>query len=180
MALHGVLVLGMIRMTSCSEHCACCSSTLSLPLHPLATCPPPPALHLRQPCMRWECCARCCVPLSAASEQHAPLHSTPSLSPPQPLEVLNPLLHQPALHLLTSMHLCVPPPPSTLPKPLEVLNPLLQQPGWAGGGRPLWVEVLMKLKPLLMSIYFGADHIVWLQQVCRAACGARAHHGVKC
>lgn len=49
-------------------------------------------------------------------------------------------------------------------RPLEVLNPLLQQPGWAGGGRPLWVEVLIKLKPLLMSIYFGADHIVWLQQ----------------
>ena len=50
-------------------------------------------------------------------------------------------------------------------QPLEVLNPLLQNPGWAGGGRPLWVEVLIKLKPLLMSIYFGADHIVWLQQV---------------
>lgn len=49
-------------------------------------------------------------------------------------------------------------------RPLEVLNPLLQNPGWAGGGRPLWVEVLIKLKPLLMSIYFGADHIVWLQQ----------------
>lgn len=46
-----------------------------------------------------------------------------------------------------------------------MLNPLLQNPGWAGGGRPLWVEVLIKLKPLLMSIYFGADHIVWLQQV---------------
>lgn len=61
-----------------------------------------------------------------------------------------------------------PPPPLPLPQPLEVLNPLLQQPGWAGGGRPLWVEVLIKLKPLLMSIYFGADHIVWLQQVRRA------------
>jgi len=49
-ALHGVLVLGMIRMTSCNEHCACCPSTLSLPLHPLVACSQPPVLQLPQPC----------------------------------------------------------------------------------------------------------------------------------
>ncbi|KAL4457581.1 hypothetical protein ABPG75_012446 [Micractinium tetrahymenae] len=49
-------------------------------------------------------------------------------------------------------------------RPLEALAPLIQNPGLAGGGRPLWVEALIKLKPLLMSIYFGADHIVWVQQ----------------
>lgn len=49
-------------------------------------------------------------------------------------------------------------------KPLETLSPLVQSPGMVGGGRPVWVEVLIKLKPLLMSIYFGADHVVWVQQ----------------
>lgn len=48
-------------------------------------------------------------------------------------------------------------------QPLEALNPILQNP--AMGSRPLWVEALIKLKPLLMSIYFGADHVVWAQQV---------------
>ncbi|KAI3436582.1 hypothetical protein D9Q98_005998 [Chlorella vulgaris] len=47
-------------------------------------------------------------------------------------------------------------------RPLEALNPILQNP--AMGSRPLWVEALIKLKPLLMSIYFGADHVVWAQQ----------------
>lgn len=55
--------------------------------------------------------------------------------------------------------------PRALLQPLEVLAPLIQNPGLAGGGRPLWVEALIKLKPLLMSVYFGADHIVWVQQV---------------
>jgi hypothetical protein len=48
-------------------------------------------------------------------------------------------------------------------QPLEVLNPILQNPGL--GGKPLWAEVLLKLRPILMSIYFGADHVVWAQQV---------------
>lgn len=47
-------------------------------------------------------------------------------------------------------------------RPLEALNPILQSPGL--GSKPLWVEALIKLKPLLMSIYFGADHVVWAQQ----------------
>ncbi|KAL4440647.1 hypothetical protein ABPG77_000356 [Micractinium sp. CCAP 211/92] len=49
-------------------------------------------------------------------------------------------------------------------RPLEALGPLINTPGLAGGGRPLWIEALIKLKPLLMSLYFGADHIVWVQQ----------------
>ena len=53
-------------------------------------------------------------------------------------------------------------PPAPL-QPLEALNPILQSPGL--GSKPLWVEALIKLKPLLMSIYFGADHVVWAQQV---------------
>ncbi len=54
-------------------------------------------------------------------------------------------------------------------QPLEALGPLINNPGLAGGGRPLWIEALIKLKPLLMSLYFGADHIVWVQQVGGAA-----------
>lgn len=50
-------------------------------------------------------------------------------------------------------------------QPLEALAPLIQNPGLAGGGRPLWIEALIKLKPMLMSVYFGADHVVWVQQV---------------
>lgn len=56
------------------------------------------------------------------------------------------------------------PPPLSAAQPLEVLNPLLQSPG-LNRNLPLWVNVLSKLKPLLMSVYFGADHVVWAQQV---------------
>ena len=54
-----------------------------------------------------------------------------------------------------------------LAQPLEVLAPIIQNPGLVGAGRPMWVEVLIKLRPLLMSIYFGADHVVWAQQARR-------------
>jgi hypothetical protein len=49
-------------------------------------------------------------------------------------------------------------------QPLEALNPIIQNPAF-NAARPLWMEVLNKLKPLLMSIYFGGDHVVWAQQV---------------
>ena len=59
-------------------------------------------------------------------------------------------------------------------QPLEALNPLLQSPGLAGGGCPAWAELLLKLRPVLMSVYFGGDHVVWAQQVgCAGGGGAR-------
>jgi hypothetical protein len=66
------------------------------------------------------------------------------------------------LHLCVTRRLQKPHAPASL-QPLEVLNPILQNPGL--GGKPLWAEVLLKLRPILMSIYFGADHVVWAQQV---------------
>ena len=45
-----------------------------------------------------------------------------------------------------------------------MLNPLLQSPG-LDPRQPLWVALLYKLRPLMMSLYFGADHVVWAQQV---------------
>lgn len=48
-------------------------------------------------------------------------------------------------------------------RPLESLTPLLHNPS-INKSKPLAIEIINKLKPILMSIYFGADHIVWLQQ----------------
>lgn len=48
-------------------------------------------------------------------------------------------------------------------RPLEVLNPLLTSPG-LDRSKPLALEIINKLKPVLMAIYFGADHVVWAQQ----------------
>lgn len=48
-------------------------------------------------------------------------------------------------------------------RPLEALTPLVHSPG-INANKPLIIEILNKLKPILMSIYFGGDHVVWLQQ----------------
>lgn len=49
-------------------------------------------------------------------------------------------------------------------RPLESISPVLVQPGFTGA-QPLPIEVLNKLKALLMAIYFGADHVVWAYQI---------------
>jgi Peroxisomal biogenesis factor 11 (PEX11) len=48
-------------------------------------------------------------------------------------------------------------------RPLEALNPIIQNP-YLNANKPFVIEVLNKLKPILMAIYFGADHVVWAQQ----------------
>jgi len=48
-------------------------------------------------------------------------------------------------------------------RPLESLAPLVHNPG-INPNKPLVIEAINKLKPILMSIYFGGDHVVWLQQ----------------
>lgn len=48
-------------------------------------------------------------------------------------------------------------------KPLETLTPLILSPA-IDGSKPLALEIINKLKPILMAIYFGADHVVWAQQ----------------
>ncbi|GAB4820863.1 hypothetical protein N2152v2_007909 [Parachlorella kessleri] len=47
-------------------------------------------------------------------------------------------------------------------RPLEALVPLITN--LTFGNKPLAIEIISKLKPILMAIYFGADHIVWAQQ----------------
>ena len=64
----------------------------------------------------------------------------------------------------------LPLPASHLPQPLEVLNPLLTNPK-LDASKPLALELLGKLKPVLMAIYFGGDHVVWAQQVVPTALG---------
>jgi hypothetical protein len=48
-------------------------------------------------------------------------------------------------------------------RPLEALAPLLHAPG-LNAAKPLWLELLGKLKPALMALYFAGDHVVWAQQ----------------
>lgn len=49
-------------------------------------------------------------------------------------------------------------------RPLESLIPVLNQPSFTGK-QPLFLEAINKLKSVLMSIYFGADHFVWAHQI---------------
>ena len=48
-------------------------------------------------------------------------------------------------------------------KPLESLAPLVLNPSldWR---KPAQIEILKKLKCVLMAVYFGADHVVWMKQ----------------
>jgi len=48
-------------------------------------------------------------------------------------------------------------------KPLESLAPLVLNPSldWR---KPAHIEILKKLKCVLMAVYFGADHVVWMKQ----------------
>ena len=46
-------------------------------------------------------------------------------------------------------------------RPLESLVPVLSTPGFTGK-QPLFLEAVNKLKSILMSLYFGADHVVWV------------------
>ena len=48
-------------------------------------------------------------------------------------------------------------------RPLESLAPLLHNPS-INTSKPLVIEIINKLKPILMAVYFGADHVVWAQQ----------------
>lgn len=48
-------------------------------------------------------------------------------------------------------------------KPLESLTPLLMQPS-LNRHKPLIIEILKKLKCILMAVYFGGDHVVWMKQ----------------
>lgn len=48
-------------------------------------------------------------------------------------------------------------------RPFENVTPLLIQPKFVEG-RPLYTQVLEKLKGLLNAVYFGADHVVWASQ----------------
>ncbi len=48
-------------------------------------------------------------------------------------------------------------------RPLEALAPLLHAPE-INAAKPLWLELLGKLKPALMALYFAGDHVVWAQQ----------------
>jgi hypothetical protein len=47
-------------------------------------------------------------------------------------------------------------------RPLESLHPLLLNPA-INPSKPLWLEVINKIKPILMAVYFGGDHVVWAQ-----------------
>lgn len=48
-------------------------------------------------------------------------------------------------------------------KPLESLAPLVLSPSldWR---KPMHIEILKKLKCIMMAIYFGGDHVVWMKQ----------------
>lgn len=48
-------------------------------------------------------------------------------------------------------------------RPLEQLNALFQNPRLSHK-RPLWLDLLDKLRPICMAVYFGADHVVWAKQ----------------
>ena len=46
-------------------------------------------------------------------------------------------------------------------QPLEMITPVLREP-YLPGKKPLLLELLPKLKSILMASYFGFDHVVWL------------------
>ena len=48
-------------------------------------------------------------------------------------------------------------------RPLESLSPLVLNPT-INPKKPLPIEILNKIKPILMAIYFGGDHVVWASQ----------------
>lgn len=49
-------------------------------------------------------------------------------------------------------------------RPLESMTPLLIQPGFQG--KQAWqIETILKLKDVLMAVYFAADHVVWAYQI---------------
>jgi hypothetical protein len=48
-------------------------------------------------------------------------------------------------------------------RPLESLAPLVLNPT-INPKKPIFIEVLNKIKPILMAIYFGGDHVVWASQ----------------
>ncbi|KAG7669317.1 hypothetical protein Ndes2437B_g05463 [Nannochloris sp. 'desiccata'] len=48
-------------------------------------------------------------------------------------------------------------------RPLESLSPLVLNPT-INPKKPIFIEILNKIKPILMSIYFGGDHVVWASQ----------------
>jgi hypothetical protein len=48
-------------------------------------------------------------------------------------------------------------------RPLESLAPIINNPS-INPNKPLAIEILAKLKPILMAIYFGGDHVVWASQ----------------
>ena len=111
---------------------------------------------------------RLCLPAApSACSSHAsrgaashPIPAAPVSSHFKRLEAHNPIIPKPSTYLTCPFPLC-----AFVPlQPLEALNPIIQNPAF-NAARPLWVEVLNKLKPLLMSIYFGGDHVVWAQQV---------------
>eukprot|EP01025_Chloroclados_australasicus_P051347 TRINITY_DN5974_c0_g1_i2.p2 TRINITY_DN5974_c0_g1~~TRINITY_DN5974_c0_g1_i2.p2 ORF type:complete len:239 (-),score=24.56 TRINITY_DN5974_c0_g1_i2:395-1111(-) len=46
-------------------------------------------------------------------------------------------------------------------KPLEQITPLLKDP-YLRGNKPLYQELLPKVKSICMTVYFACDHVVWL------------------
>lgn len=48
-------------------------------------------------------------------------------------------------------------------RPLESLTPLVHNPA-INPNKPYIIELINKIKPVLMSIYFGGDHVVWASQ----------------
>lgn len=48
-------------------------------------------------------------------------------------------------------------------RPLESLTPLVNNPS-INPNKPLAIEIINKIKPILMAIYFGGDHVVWASQ----------------
>ena len=48
-------------------------------------------------------------------------------------------------------------------RPLESLTPLVYNPA-INPNKPIIIELINKIKPVLMSIYFGGDHVVWASQ----------------
>lgn len=49
-------------------------------------------------------------------------------------------------------------------RPFESVMPIITQPGFTGKQHPA-LEALVKVKSILMAIYFGADHVVWAYQI---------------
>ena len=70
-------------------------------------------------------------------------------------------------------------PTSPATQPLEVLNPVLTNPA-LDRNKPLALEIIGKLKPVLMAIYFAADHVVWAQQAGLLANKDLTNHAQKC